>query len=201
MANIISVGNKADLRIMKHRQTSDEIKKEYRTYKSKILDIIDDNTIKLSMPIEGGNIILLPLGESFEIYFYTPNGLYQSKGKVTNKLKENNIFVILFELTTPIKKNQRREFFRYHCTIDMKYCAISEYESSLMLLEEIEDARGMKLDWESGFIVDISGGGIRFTCQDEFLKDSYVLVKFNLMINHRMKEFSTIIKIISSEKI
>jgi c-di-GMP-binding flagellar brake protein YcgR len=201
MTNIINVGNKVDLRVMKHEQTSVGIENNYRTYKSKIFDIIDDNTIKLAMPIEGGNVKLLPLEQIFEIFFYTTNGLYQSKGKIINRLKENNIFVMIFEMTTPIQKNQRREYFRYNCTIDVKYCKISEYESSLILVEEIEDVRNKKIVWEKGFIVDISGGGIRFTSSGEFNKNSYVLTKFNIVINHRMKEFCVVTKIISSEKI
>jgi hypothetical protein len=36
---------------------------------------------------------------------------------------------------------------------------------------------------------------------DKFLKNSYILAKFNLVINHRIKEFCIIIKIISSDKI
>lgn len=202
MSNIINIGNKVDLRTVKHKQVSNQIEKEFRTYKSKILDLIDDNTIKLAMPIEGGNIVLLPIDGIFEIFFYTTNGgLYQSKGKVIERLKENNIFVINFELTEPIKKNQRREYFRYHCTIDLKYALITETERDMVMQEAIEEARGEKIKWDEGFIVDISGGGIRFTSGDHFKKNSYAFVSFKLMINHRMKQFNTIVRVISSEKI
>ncbi|MFA9375379.1 MAG: flagellar brake protein [Lachnotalea sp.] len=201
MANVIDVGNKVDLRIVKRERTSNGIEKNYRTYKSKIFDIIDSNTIKIAMPIEGGNVILLPLEQKFEIFFYTTKGLYQSEGKVINRIKENNIFVLIFELTASIKKNQRREYFRFDCTIDVKYFIITEYESSLVFQEEIEEARDKKIEWKNGFIVDISAGGIRFTSDEEFVKNSYIMTKFNLMINHRMTEYCTIIKIISSSKI
>jgi c-di-GMP-binding flagellar brake protein YcgR len=154
MASIISVGDKVDLRIIKHKQTSNAIDKEYRIYKSKIYDIADEKILKLSMPIEGGSIVLLPLGQVFEIYFYTMNGLYQAKGKVIKRLKENNIFVFLFELSTPIKKNQRREFFRFDCVIDMKYSQVSEYESRLVLQNEIEDARGNIIEWQNGQVIN-----------------------------------------------
>lgn len=201
MSNIIHVGDKADLRSLKRKKVGDEIEQEYRTFKSKILDIIDEDTIKLAMPIESGNIVLLPLDGIFEVFFYTDGGLYQSKGKVIERLKENNLFVFIFEITQPIKKNQRREFYRFSCVIDMKYAKVTELESKMLLPEVIEEARGERIDWQEGFIVDISGGGVRFTTSEEFLKDCYVITNFNLMINHRMKQFSTMIKVISSEKI
>lgn len=201
MSNIINIGDKADLRIIKNKKVADEIEKGYRTYKSKILDIIDEDTIKLAMPIEGGNIVLLPLDGIFEIFFYTESGLYQSKGKVIERLKENNLFILIFEITQSIKKNQRREFYRFNCVIDMKYAKVTELESKMLVSEIIEEARGERIDWNEGFIVDISGGGVRFTTAEEFFKGSYVITNFCLMINHKMKQFSTIIKVISSEKI
>ncbi len=201
MSNIINIGDKVDLRIIKRTKVENNIEKEFRTYKSKIVDLINDSTIKLAMPIEGGNIVLLPLEGIFDIFFYTNNGLFQSKGKVIERLKERNLFVFIFEMTQPIKKNQRREFYRFNCIIDMKYAIITESESKMILPEVIEEARGDKIKWNDGFIVDISGGGLRFTTNDEFLKGSYIITNFNLMINHRMKQYSTVVKIISSEKI
>lgn len=201
MPDIINIGDKVDLRIIKRTKVDNNIEKDYRTYKSKIVDLINENTVKLVMPIEGGNIVLLPLEGVFDIFFYTNNGLYQSKGKVIERLKENNLFVFIFEMTQPIKKNQRREFYRFNCIIDMKYAPITESESKMILPEVIEEARGDKIKWSDGFIVDISGGGIRITTNNEFAKGSYIITNFNLMINHIMKQYSTVVKVISSEKI
>lgn len=201
MPDIINIGDKVDLRIIKRTKVDNNIEKDYRTYKSKIVDLINENTVKLVMPIEGGNIVLLPLEGVFDIFFYTNNGLYQSKGKVIERLKENNLFVFIFEMTQPIKKNQRREFYRFNCIIDMKYASITESESKMILPEVIEEARGNKIKWSDGFIVDISGGGIRITTNNEFAKGSYIITNFNLMINHIMKQYSTVVKVISSEKI
>lgn len=200
MANIYNVGTKVDLRINKHEQTSNGIQDNYRTYKSKILDILENGQLKLAMPIEGGSVVLLPMEQSFEIFFYTLNGLYESRGKVVNRLKENNIFMLELELTAPVIKNQRREYFRYDCTIDIKFCPISEYETTLVIQEEIEDARGKRLEWKRGIIVDISGGGMRFTANEQLTKNAHVLCKFILTLNNIVKEYCTIIKIISSEK-
>lgn len=201
MSDVYNLGNKVDLRIVKFDETSAGRVKKFRTYKSKIYDILDENKLKLAMPIERGNVILLPTNQEYEIFFYTTNGLYQAQGKVIDRLKENNIFVFIFELTTSVKKNQRREYFRYSCTIDVKYCVVTEHESSLIYEEEIEDVRGRKLEWMDGIIADISGGGMRFTSSEEFENNTYILCKFTLIINGRIKEFCTIVKIISSEKI
>lgn len=201
MSNIINVGDRVDLRILKQNKVSTEKEREYRAYKSQIVDIIDENIIKLVMPIEGGNIVLLPLQGIFDIFFYTNSGLYQSKGTVIERLKENNLFVFLFELTQPIKKNQRREFYRFNCIIDMKYAKVTDLESKMILPEVIEESRGSEIKWNEAFIVDISGGGIRFTSEDDFTKGSFIVANFNLMINHRMKQFSTIIKVVATEKI
>ncbi|WP_099468858.1 flagellar brake protein [Konateibacter massiliensis] len=201
MSDIISIGNKVELRIVKNRQITDTTEKEYRTYKSKIIDEIDEKTIKLAMPIEGGNLVLLPTEVSLEIFFYTENGLYQSKGKVVERKKEGNLFTVIFELSQPILKNQRREFYRLNCIIDMKYAKINETECQIEDPQIMEELRGQKLEWQEGFIVDISGGGIRFTGGERFEEGSYAIITFTIIVKHIMKQFSTTVKVISSDKI
>lgn len=201
MLDIIKIGNKLDLRSVKREQIGSIIEKSYKMYKSRILDIIDDDTLRIAMPIEGGAVRVLPVDAVFEVFFYTNNGLYESKVKVIKRYKENNVYILEIEIVAPIVKNQRREFYRYNCIIDLKYSIISEEESEMPTIEHIEAAREKSLEWKDGFIVDISGGGIRFTSGEQIDSGNFLMVRFSLIVNHQMKQFEAMAKLISSEKI
>ena len=67
ISNILSVGSKAEI--------SHGLKKD--PYKSKIMDILDEETLKLSLPIEGNLVIPLEKGWRLELTFWCKKGMYQ----------------------------------------------------------------------------------------------------------------------------
>ena len=72
------------------------------------------------MPMEQGKVILLPVDGEYNLCFYTQSGLYQCLARVIDRYKSDNIFVLVMELTTDIRKYQRREYYRLNCVLDMK---------------------------------------------------------------------------------
>lgn len=200
--NIIKPGDKIDIRLMQQIEHSDRSNTEIRVYKSQVYDIYEDGELEISMPTEGGKIILLPLGVRFEFVFYSNGGLYRAEGTVKERFKRDNLFVLVIEMKSQLEKFQRREYFRLECTLDMKYYNITEVDIADKTAEEVFDAiRSEQNIYEiekTGTVVDISGGGMRFVSEEENKAGSNILVVVRLVGEKINKQFYLLGKVISS---
>lgn len=200
--NIIKPGDKIDIRLMQQIEHSDRSNTEIRVYKSQVYDIYEDGELEISMPTEGGKIILLPLGVRFEFVFYSNGGLYRAEGIVKERFKRDNLFVLVIEMKSQLEKFQRREYFRLECTLDMKYYNIAEDDIADKTAEEVFDAiRSEQNIYEiekTGTVVDISGGGMRFVSEEENKAGSNILVVVRLVGEKINKQFYLLGKVISS---
>ena len=197
-------GDKVDLTEVK---SEERISKsgviERKTYSSRVFDVVSEDEIKINMPFVDGHIVLLEIGDDYDLCFYSGKGLYQCYGRVSDRYKSNNMYVLSMELTSPLRKFQRREYYRLNCILNMKCREVPEKE--LKELEETgeNDVRFINTDLtlEDGVIVDISGGGAKFISDKQFEKDSKILFVFSLNPNGRLTEYSVIGRIVLSEKI
>lgn len=131
-----------------------------KAYASKVYDIIDGEQFEVLMPMEQTKLILLPVDGLYNMCFYTKKGLYQACARIVDRYKNNNIYILLCELTTQLKKYQRREYYRFSCIVDMQSRLLDEEEIAIMEKEQIVYKEGQQMS--NAVIVDISGGGIRF---------------------------------------
>ena len=60
----------------------------------------------LSQLTTKGWIILLPVDGEYNVCFYTQTGLYQCLGRIIDRYKSDNVFVLVMELTTAYKTVQ-----------------------------------------------------------------------------------------------
>ena len=118
---ILGIGNKIDLTRTSAIENISEPSNLGKVYVSQILDIIDDEKLKIGMPIEQGKIKLFPINSRLDACFYTANGLYQGKLLVTDRYKEDAIFILVVEVISNLHKYQRRQYYRLGCIIDIKY--------------------------------------------------------------------------------
>ncbi|MGN0352695.1 MAG: flagellar brake protein [Roseburia sp.] len=203
--NIIKPGDKIDIRLMQQIEQSDRSNTEIRVYKSQVYDVYEDGELEISMPTEGGKIILLPLGVRFEFVFYSNGGLYRAEGTVKERFKRDNLFVLVIEMRSQLEKFQRREYFRLECTLDMKYYKITEDDVKNKTAEEIFDIiRSEQNIYEiekAGTVVDISGGGMRFISEEENQAGSNILVAVRLVGEKMNKQFYLLGKVISSKHV
>ncbi|MBQ7584146.1 MAG: flagellar brake protein [Lachnospiraceae bacterium] len=197
-------GDKVDLTEVKSEQRITRAGViERKTYSTRVYDILSEDEIKVNMPFVDGHIVLLEVGDDYDLCFYSGKGLYQCYGRITDRYKSNNMYVLTMELTSPLRKFQRREYYRLNCILNMKCREVGDKE--LKELEEIggNDVRFINTDLtlEDGVIVDISGGGAKFISDRQFEKESKILFVFSLNLNGRFTEYSVIGKIIISEPI
>ncbi len=200
LSKYVVVGNRVELQAVKRlnlNQNRDN--DERKVYTTKVYDIVSDERIELLMPMEQTKLILLPVDGEYELCFYTDNGLYQCVAKVVDRYRDNNIYVLALDLTTNLRKYQRREFYRFSCALEMN--------SRELLKEEIEslnnshNALQPELPLKRSVIVDISGGGLRFVSNLEYEKGSMILCNYNLVVDDVQKHYSLVGKVLSVEEL
>ena len=179
MTDIIKLGNKLDMEKLKENGAKSGLEKRI-VYSSQVLDFPGVNIVRVSMPVHEGRLVPLSIGDEYACCFYTTKGLYSSKTVVINRAKEGNLFIADMELKTPLKKIQRREYYRFKCHIPVKYRILSEkelvqYSKKELQLEEVKD-----YEWKNGVITDLSGGGIKFVASVQEQPASELQLVFNL---------------------
>lgn len=168
-------------------------------YVTRVYDVKSDDEIMLNMPIEDGRLVLLSVGAEYDLCFYTSSGLYQCNAVVKERYKSKNIFVVNMELTTSLRKYQRREYYRLNCVLDLKCTEVNEEQ--IEQFDNRVEFFGADFVVNNGTIVDISGGGIRFISKQHFDKDTKMCFAFSLQIAGQDVEFKTIGKILYSNGI
>ena len=196
ISKYIKEGNRIDIESIK--KTVDEAGELTRkTYRSELYEIVSEDEIKIAMPMEQTKIVLLPVDAEYSLCFYTPSGLYQCIARVTERLKSNNLFMLVMELETDLQKYQRREYYRLNTVIQMKCKPIDKEEESQLVKFQFMDT---DLTFDNGIMVDISGGGARFISKTQYQKGSYIRSAFSLFVNGSITEYKLVGKVLKSEK-
>ena len=168
---------------------------EKKNYTTKVYDILSDERIEILMPMEKTKLILLPLDGEYELFFYAKEGLYACFARVIDRYKSNNVYIVLCELTTTLRKHQRRDYYRYSCVLDLLFRPLEEKE--VTYLEKNQKYFEENLPLLKGIIVDISGGGIRFISKEKYEKDTYIYLSYIILINGREKQYDLAGKILA----
>lgn len=131
-------------------------------YISLIQDIKEDSII-ISAPVENGKIIPLEMGTTYMLSIYSKGGLFQCRAVVSNRYKKSNLHFVDLEIKSKMRKHQRRQFYRLECALTFHF---SDEE---------------KETYYKGIIIDISGGGLRFTSKEQIQVGSIVncIIDFN----------------------
>lgn len=173
--DVVSCGDKVDITFL--HQDIDKI------YKSSVFDVLSEDEFEIWMPTEGGRMVLFPVGISFHFCFYTKPGLYVCDAIVTNRYKRDGFYLLSVKLESPLKKFQRRDFFRIECSEKFSFYSIEKEVFELKKTEEIFEVISSVeyIDKKRSAIArDISGGGIRFTTEEELAVGSYILIVIRL---------------------
>ena len=152
---------------------------EKKIYESKVVDVIGDDRLEIFMPIEQTKLVLLPVNGEYHIHFFTARGLFQCDAKVANRYKNGSLYLLEMKLTSQLQKYQRREYYRFPCMLDMEVRELTaderhgiENEGAFYAEDEV---RGNK-----AVILDLSGGGLRFTSSTPFEPKTIVVCNYVL---------------------
>ncbi|MDF1616807.1 flagellar brake protein [Petrocella sp. FN5] len=158
----IEVGDKIELEVQQLMGEKQE------KYLSKIQEVTETGEIIILAPMESGRIITLELNQNYGMCVYTSKGLYRCEVAVTERIRDDNLYLIKLEVQSALQKYQRRQYYRLDCMLTFHYK---------------DDTNG---NWEEGIILDISGGGIRFTSQKKLLDKKGVIN--HLQLNYDEEE-------------
>ncbi|SFB25296.1 c-di-GMP-binding flagellar brake protein YcgR, contains PilZNR and PilZ domains [Acetitomaculum ruminis DSM 5522] len=203
MIGSLNAGDKVDISYTEEGQIGKELNIDTKHfYKSKIYET-DDNGVILTMPIEEGRLVPLPVSLKYNVIFYTDKGLYKSTGLIERRYKEGRVYVFYMTLLDKLVRYQRRQYFRVECILDFRYLKLDETKDF-----KSETLEGILFDFENnyqlvekknGLIVDISAGGVRAIVKEEYEKGSYYMISFELVENSTSKNYELPIRIVSCE--
>lgn len=199
MTNLLSKyvmpGCRVDLQAIDRSASQKDAEGHHKTHQSQVLDIISEDRIEISMPIEKSKLILLPVDGEYDLYFYGDNVLYQCYARVVDRYKNNSLYVLVLDLTSNLRKYQRREYYRFSCALEMNSRKLQEEE--IYFADKGTDKLIPELPLKSSVVVDISGGGLRFVANYAYEADSVILCKYRLLINGQSKEYNLIGRVLA----
>ena len=194
--NVVKPGDKIDIKYL--HQNNDKI------YKSGVFDVLDDNEMEITIPTDEGRMVLFHNGFEFQFFFYTSRGMFTCDAVVKDRYKREHFYLLLVELTTPLKKYQRREFYRLECMLDFAYYKITDEVAALESTEELFEAIADPLYIEQKKLArtkDLSGGGCRFVATEALEPGSKILTVIRLSNDKIDHMFYLVTEIIACDKI
>lgn len=189
LGKYVTSGDKVELHQLR-RATQAEKTGEVKIYISKINQVLEDDKLEIMMPIEGSKVILLDRYVMYNLVIYTSHGLYQCDVKVGDRYKAGNVYLQQLELVTGIKKYQRREYYRYSCSIPVFVRRLEEEEKENLVWDDT-------IEGKEANAIDIGGGGIRFMMKETFEPNELILCHLKLDIKNSIKEIQALGKVLS----
>lgn len=199
ISKIIQIGNKVEF--TKVQSTlSDNLNSgaKKKVYISQVYEVIDETRIKVAMPIENGHIVAVSTNTRLDACFYTPKGLYNGRVAVVERMKEDNLHVMIIELMYELEKFQRRQYYRLNCTMDLQHRIMSEEESASFLETGEVPENNQVLGLKSGVALDFSGGGVRFVSNDKYNKNDLIFIKLKISYDDTYRVYLLAGRVIAS---
>jgi c-di-GMP-binding flagellar brake protein YcgR len=204
LSELTKPGDKIDIQLLQQLEQQEHGKTAgaIRTCKSSVFDFLDEDSIEIAMPTENGKMVLFQIGLRCKMLFYTQKGLFTCTAVVQRRYKSDNLFVLSMQLKTDPVKFQRREFFRIECMIEMDFIPIEEEIAKLNSTEQIfgavSEVESAKPN-QKAKVMDISGGGIRFSTEETLQPDTYILTMIRLSNDKIDQMFYLVTQILESE--
>uniref|UniRef100_UPI0040575806 flagellar brake protein n=1 Tax=Acetatifactor sp. TaxID=1872090 RepID=UPI0040575806 len=195
LSKFVAVGDKIELQSV---DKSWDAKQEngQKVYNTVVHDILSEDTMEIVMPMEQTKLILLPVDSEYNLIIYGATGLYQCFARVIDRYKSNNVYILVVELTSNLRKYQRREYYRFSCALDM--CSRNLEEDEIQALEKKkEDAVQHNLPLKRSIIVDISGGGLRFVSECMYEPESLIYCSYHLLTGGKRQKYEVIGKVLA----
>ncbi len=177
LSKFIQIGDKIELREI---GGVSETQSEGKHYESKVHDILSEDTLEIIMPMEKTKLILLSVDSEYDLVFVGKAGLYQCDARVIDRYKSSNMYILVVELVSNLRKYQRREYYRFSCSLEMSVRGLQEEEQKA-LESNTPYTLVSGIPMQRGVIVDISGGGLRFLSRQNYEPDSLLYINFYLM--------------------
>ena len=108
LSRFVEEGSKIELRALQRGLEEKGAESTAKVYQSRVLQILSEDTLEISMPMEQTRLILLPVDSEYDMIFFEENSLYQCFARIIDRYKSNNVYVLVMELTSNLRKYQKR---------------------------------------------------------------------------------------------
>lgn len=172
---VVTPGDKIDINFL-HQNNG-------KTYKSSVMDILNEREMEITMPTDEGKMVLFQVGLGLQLFFYTQKGLFTCDAVVTGRSKKDNFFILTIKIMSALKKFQRRDFYRVASSVDFTYYKITDEVAALETTEDLfEEIANPEYLAEKmvAHTRDISGGGMKFTSNEKLEAGSHILAVIRL---------------------
>jgi len=119
-------------------------------FKSMIQEL-DDNKLAITLPVRGGQYLLLHKGDKVRVEFVLEDAVYSFIGEILERKKVNNVSLLVLPRPSVLSRRQRRQYVRLPVVMP------------LQIRTEKEDGSEMVI---RGKVVDLSGGGLQFVSNE-----------------------------------
>ena len=92
LSRFVEVGSKVELRALEHGLGESGAENTTKVYQSRVLQILSEDTLEISMPMEQTRLILLPVESEYDMVFFEENSLYQCFSRIVDRYKSNNVY-------------------------------------------------------------------------------------------------------------
>lgn len=164
-------------------------------------DVLSEDRIEVVMPMEKTKIILLSIGSEFDLYFYLTDSVYRCRAKVVNRNKKNSTYLLTMDLISDLRRDQRREYFRFSCALEMNSRVLEPDEIKALEKRDKKEFNTPGLPLKKSIIVDISGGGLRFVADFKYEAGSMLLCKYQLDTENGTRVYELTGKVLSVKEV
>ncbi len=198
LSKFIVPGERIELQVLESYQ--DYVVDDSKNLISQLSAIVSDDTIEIAMPLDKSTLVIVPIDCPLNIVFFTQMGLYSCEGRVIDRYKNNNVFLLVVELTSNLSKYQRREFYRFSCALEMCTRPLEKVEINAVERKApviiTED-----LPLKHSIIIDISGGGLRFVCSQKYDVGNLLYCSYYLTLKGERKKYDIVGKVLSAKEV
>lgn len=200
MANLLSKyvvpGCRVDLQAVGRVRRNADGGEGHKVYQSQVIEVLSEDRVEITMPVEQSKLVLLPIDKELDLRFYSDNGVYQCFARVAERYKNGSIHIVVLDLTSNLRRHQRRDYYRFSCALEMGSRRLEASEEAAYV-ERGDVSLNSNLPMKKGIIVDISGGGLRFVSKFTYEPQSLILCRYELAIEGEMKEYNLLSRVLS----
>ena len=199
LSKVIRPGCKIELQALA-RFNDDPLDPSRKVYSSQVYDILSDDRMEIIMPMEQAKLVLLPVDSEYEAMFYTETSAYQCFVKIVDRYRTNNVYILVIEMTSNLRRHQRREFYRFSCALEMAIRPLNEEETKAFTEQAAyEITPGIPMN--RCVIVDLSGGGLRFMSNQKYEPESLIYCTYHLLAGGKNKDYEMVGKILTVKEL
>lgn len=197
MAKVLRLGAKVEL--VKPNKALDDPEILDSKLASSIQEIIDDDTIVISNPTIKARLIPMHSGERFDAYFFVGDKIYTARVSVVKNRTEGKIRTCEVTIQSSITKYERRQYFRFETNMNVRYLVLNA-QNAAAFKEAVKSNKLLEMDgFVDGITNDISGGGIRYSSEEQLPAGGMVIVHLVANTPSGDKNYVFLGKVIRSE--